>query len=57
MIIRDETGKLVVVNTPSDVMNALLVFVFYLLFKPNIEITNITDSSITVETAPIAKVH
>lgn len=57
MIIRDETGKLVVVNTPSDGHERVVgICVLFVIQKPNIEITNITDSSITVEqTAPIVK--
>jgi hypothetical protein len=57
MIIRNASGELVCVNTPSDgnerkVANSLLL----VIQDPHIGVTGITDSSITVErTAPIVK--
>lgn len=57
MIIRNEAGKLVVVNTPSDGHERVVgPCVLFVIQKPNIEITNITDKTITVEQkAPIVK--
>jgi hypothetical protein len=50
MIIRDQDGKLVCVNTPSDgvereVANSLLL----VIQDPHIDVTSVTDTSITVE--------